>query len=217
MTLDLLLIALIITLEPIPLTAFILILQSKSGVRKGAAFIFGWLGSLAGVVTITVLSTGDPPPGPIRVLRWPASRSRSLIGVVAGSSRPAPTSRMGRPEEAEEAPEVADRHRQHDAVVRHGLGPLTQPWGLVAAGVATIREAKLTTWESYVALSLSAVATGRLLAMEIYAALQARTDPGISGHGPKLDRPPYRPGDHRYFPRYSDLWLVGQSISVLVT
>ena len=41
--LDLVLIGLVITLEPIPLTAFILVLTSKGGVRKGAAFIFGWL------------------------------------------------------------------------------------------------------------------------------------------------------------------------------
>src|ERR1035441_8940904 len=39
--LSLVLIGLAITLEPIPLTAFILVLASKGGVRKGAAFIFG--------------------------------------------------------------------------------------------------------------------------------------------------------------------------------
>ena len=47
MTIDLILIGLAITLEPIPLTAFILVLASKNGTKKGAAFIFGWLVSLA--------------------------------------------------------------------------------------------------------------------------------------------------------------------------
>jgi hypothetical protein len=47
LVLSLVLIGLAITLEPIPLTAFILILASEAGVRKGAAFIFGWLASLA--------------------------------------------------------------------------------------------------------------------------------------------------------------------------
>ena len=46
LVLSLVLIGLAITLEPIPLTAFILILASEGGVRKGAAFIFGWLVSL---------------------------------------------------------------------------------------------------------------------------------------------------------------------------
>jgi hypothetical protein len=30
-----------------------------------------------------------------------------------------------------------------------GLGPLTQPWGLVAAGVSVIVEAKLSSWQSW--------------------------------------------------------------------
>ena len=64
MILDLLLIGLVITLEPIPLTAFLLILLSKNGTRKGAAFIFGWLLSLAIVVAFTVLVTGNKPPQP---------------------------------------------------------------------------------------------------------------------------------------------------------
>ena len=64
MTIDLVLIALAITLEPIPLTAFLLVLMSKGGVRKGAAFIFGWLLSLAAVVALTILFTGNNPPKP---------------------------------------------------------------------------------------------------------------------------------------------------------
>ena len=38
--LNLVLIGLVISLEPIPLTAFILVLASNGGVRKGAAFIW---------------------------------------------------------------------------------------------------------------------------------------------------------------------------------
>ena len=53
------------------------------------------------------------------------------------------------------------------------LGPLTQPWGLIAAGVTVIVEAKLSSWESYLALALFCViATSALLAMEIYAAFR---------------------------------------------
>ena len=51
-----------------------------------------------------------------------------------------------------------------------GLGPLTQPWPLVAAGVTVIVEAKVSSWESYLALALFCViATSAFLAMEIYA------------------------------------------------
>ena len=64
MVLNLLLIGLAITLDPLPLTAFMVILPSKRGLIKGAAFVFGWLVSLAIVVTVTVLATGNNPPKP---------------------------------------------------------------------------------------------------------------------------------------------------------
>lgn len=50
------------------------------------------------------------------------------------------------------------------------LGPLTQPWVLVAAGVTVIVEAKLASWQTYLTLALFCViATSAFLAMEIYA------------------------------------------------
>ena len=50
MVLNLLLIGLAITLDPLPLSAFLVVLPSERGVRKGTAFVFGWLASLARVV-----------------------------------------------------------------------------------------------------------------------------------------------------------------------
>jgi hypothetical protein len=64
MTIDLILIGLAVALDPLPLTAFMVVLPSKRGVLKGAAFAFGWLVSLAIVVTVTVLATGNNPPKP---------------------------------------------------------------------------------------------------------------------------------------------------------
>ena len=64
MVLNLLLIGLAIALDPLPLTAFMVVLPSKRGLGKGAAFVFGWLVSLAIVVTVTVLATGNNPPKP---------------------------------------------------------------------------------------------------------------------------------------------------------
>jgi hypothetical protein len=61
MVLDLVLIGLAIALDPLPLTAFIVILLSRRGLRKGAAFGFGWLVSLAIVVTSSPPGCGSPP------------------------------------------------------------------------------------------------------------------------------------------------------------
>jgi len=59
---NLMLIGLAIALDPLPLTAFLVVLPSQRGTIKGASFVFGWLVSLAIVVTITVLATGNNPP-----------------------------------------------------------------------------------------------------------------------------------------------------------
>ena len=71
---------------------------------------------------------------------------------------------------AEEATEVAGARGQHVPVVRHGPCPTLQPWALIGAGAATVVEAKLSSWESYLALFLFCVlASASYLAMEIYA------------------------------------------------
>ena len=63
-----------------------------------------------------------------------------------------------------------------------GLAPLTQPWGLVAAGVAVITEAKLTSWESYIALFLFClVATAVYIALELYAGFRPEQAPKFLG------------------------------------
>ena len=62
LVLDLILIGIAVALDPLPLTAFLVVLPSQRGVIKGAAFVFGWLVSLAIVVAVTVLATGNNPP-----------------------------------------------------------------------------------------------------------------------------------------------------------
>ena len=55
-------------------------------------------------------------------------------------------------------------------MVRHGPGARGQPWGLIAAGAATVVEAKLSSWESYLALfAFCVIASASYLAMELYA------------------------------------------------
>jgi hypothetical protein len=79
--LSLVLIGLAITLEPILLTAFILVLASKGGVRKGAAFIFGWLLSLVIVIAFTVFITGNKPPQPSTAPSLAALAAKLAIGL----------------------------------------------------------------------------------------------------------------------------------------
>ena len=97
LVLNLLLIGLAISLEPIPLTAFILVLASKNGVRKGAGFIFGWLASLAVVIAVTVLVTGNQPPKSNTAPSLAALAAKILIGVVLVYIAISPWRKMGQP------------------------------------------------------------------------------------------------------------------------
>jgi Sap, sulfolipid-1-addressing protein len=169
--LDLLVIGLAVTLEPIPLTAFILILQSKNGVRKGAAFIFAWLASLAIVVVITVLATGNSPPKPNTAPSIAALAAKIAIGAVLLFVALRQYRKMGRPKKPKKTPKWQAGVDNMTPLYAMGIAPLVQPWGLIAAGVATITGAKLEKWEDYVALFVFClIATGTYLAAEIYAA-----------------------------------------------
>ncbi len=169
MILDLVLIGLAITLEPIPLTAFLLVVASKGGVRKGAAFLFGWLLSLAVVVAVTVLVTGNKPPKPSTAPSLAALAAKILIGVVLVLIAVRQRRRMGKPKPPKKPPKWQTGIDNMSPWYAMGLAPLTQPWGLVAAGVATIVEAKLSSWESYLTLVLFClVASGVYIALELY-------------------------------------------------
>src|SRR5450755_2139080 len=104
LVLSLILIGLVITLEPIPLTAFMLVLMSKGGVRKGAAFIFGWLLSLAAVVALTVLFTGNKPPQPSTAPSLAAIAVKILIGVALVVIAVRRRARMGQPKKPKKTP-----------------------------------------------------------------------------------------------------------------
>jgi threonine/homoserine/homoserine lactone efflux protein len=80
--LNLVLIGLAVALDPLPLTAFLVVLPSSRGARKGAAFVFGWLVSLAIVVTVTVLATGNNPPKPSTAPSLAALAVKIALGAV---------------------------------------------------------------------------------------------------------------------------------------
>ena len=64
MVLDLVIIGLAITLEPITIVAFSLILGAERGLLKGLAFILGWTACLVVVIAVVLLLTGGKPPRP---------------------------------------------------------------------------------------------------------------------------------------------------------
>jgi hypothetical protein len=171
--LDLVLIGVAVALDPLPLSAFLVVLPSKRGVRKGAAFVFGWLASLAIVVTVTVLATGNNPPKPDTAPSLAGLAVKTAIGVILVAIAIRQRRRRGRPKKPKKPPKWQAHVDSMSPWFAVGLAPVLQPWGLIGAGAATVMEAKLSSAQSYLALCLFCVlASASYLAMEIYAAFR---------------------------------------------
>jgi Sap, sulfolipid-1-addressing protein len=170
MVLDLLLIGLAIALDPLPLSAFVVVLPSKRGVRKGAAFLFGWLVSLALVVTVTLLATGDNPPKPNTVPSLASLAVKIAIGTLLVAIAIRQRRRMRRPKKPKKPPKWQEHVDIMSPWFAMGLAPTLQPWTLIAAGAATVMEAKLSNWESFLALiGFCVLGSASYIAMEVYA------------------------------------------------
>lgn len=169
-TLDLIVIGVAIALDPLPLTTFIIVLSSVGGVRKGSAFVFGWLVSMAVVVAVTILATGNNPPKPNTAPSIAALAVRIVIGaglvVIAVRQR----RRMGRPKREKKVPRWQAGVDAMSPWYALALAPVVQPWGLIAAGVATVTQAKVSSAADVLVLILFCVlGTSTYLALEIYA------------------------------------------------
>jgi len=171
--LSLVLIGLAVTLDPLPLTAFIIVLPSKRGVRKGAAFVFGWLVSLAIVVIITVVATGNNPPKPTTAPSLAALAAKIALGAVLVVIAVRHVRARGRPKPPKKPPKWQEHVDSMSPWFAMALAPTLQPWALIAAGAATVVEAKLSSWQSFLALFLYCVlASSSYLFLEIYTALR---------------------------------------------
>ena len=167
--LDLVIIGLAITLEPITLVAFILLLAARSGIWKGLAFILGWLACLVAVVAAVVLATGGNPPRQHTAPSTAVLVIKALLGILLiwiGIRR---RRRRGLPRKPPTWMGWLDRMSPWAAV---GFGAFMQPWSLVAIGAATVVQAKLSTAGDWLALVMFCLlATSSFLVMELYAAL----------------------------------------------
>jgi Sap, sulfolipid-1-addressing protein len=170
MVLNLLLIGLAIALDPLPLSAFVVVLPSKGGVRKGAAFLFAWLVSLAIVVTVTLLATGNNPPKPNTVPSLASLAVKIAIGTLLVVIAIRQRRRMRGPKKPKKPPKWQEHVDNMSPWFAMGLAPALQPWTLIAAGAATVMEAKLSSGESSLALiGFCVLGSASYIAMEIYA------------------------------------------------
>ncbi|MFD8691994.1 GAP family protein [Streptomyces sp. NPDC059651] len=165
MVLDLVVIGLAINLGPLHNSAFILLLSAPGGVRKGLAFILAWLGCLVLVLAVVILLTGGKPPAPRSAPSTVALALKLVLGLAMVTYAERKRRRGSRPRPT---PKWLGRLDSASGWTAAGLGVILQPWGLVAAGAATVVQAHLTSLGSYVALMVFCLlATSGLLVMEL--------------------------------------------------
>ncbi|MFI7413903.1 GAP family protein [Streptomyces sp. NPDC049627] len=168
MVLDLMIIGLAVTVDPLPVTAFVLVLSARRGIWKGLVFILAWLASFVAVLAAVLLTTGGEPPAPKSPPSTASLAARIAIGV--GLLWYA-VHRHRSGHRAKPSGGMMTRFDRISLWTAAGLAPLLQPWGLVGAGAATVVNADLSHSSSYIALvGYCLLATSSLLAMEIYAA-----------------------------------------------
>jgi hypothetical protein len=168
-TLDLIIIGLAIALDPLPLTAYILVLASKGGVRKGATFLLGWLASLAVVVAVTIAATGNQPPAPSTAPSIASLVVKIALGVILLLIALRHRRRMSQPRKPKKPPKWQASIDTMSPWYSMGLAPLLQPWGLIAAGAATLVDAKVSSAGSYLLLIFYCLlATSTYLVLIVY-------------------------------------------------
>jgi hypothetical protein len=173
LVLNLMLIGLTIALDPLPLTPFLIVLPSKRGTVKGAAFVFGWLVSLATVVTVTVLGTGNNPPEPATVPSLASLAIKIALGLVLVRIAVRHIRSRGQPKQPKKPPKWQEHVDGMSPWFAMVLAPTLQPWVLIGAGAATVVEAKVSSWQSFLALLFYCLlASSTYLAMEIYAVVR---------------------------------------------
>jgi hypothetical protein len=215
-TLDLLVIGLAIALDPLPLVPFLAILSSKRGVIKGAAFVFGWLASLAVVLLITLSATGGQPPraGTAPSLASAAIRLAIGVGLVAVGLRQRRRMKVPR----EKSPARWMSHVDHmSPLFAAALAPALQPWGLIAAGAATAVNTHLPSAVSFLTLlAFCLISSGTYLSAEIYSVIRpeesaevlARAEKWIESHTDQVIVGVFL---------VVGLWLIGRSLFFIVS
>jgi hypothetical protein len=166
---DLVLIGLGIALQPFRLSAFILILSTENGNRKGLGFILGWLACLVLVIAVVTLITGDRPVHFRTVSGTVAAIAKLALGVALIVIAAMESRRSGRPRILTAVLARLDTMSPWTAAL---VGAIVQPWTLVAAGAVTATQARPSSVEDYLALaSFCLLATSSFAVLELWSVL----------------------------------------------
>jgi threonine/homoserine/homoserine lactone efflux protein len=214
MTFDLLLIGLAITLEPLPITGYILLVGSQGGTRKGFGFLVGWALCLVVVVVATLVLTGGKP---LKTSSAPSTLAlviRILAGVLLLFLAWRQHKESARPKKV---PSWQSNLNRVSALGAAGISVLLQPWTLVAAGAATVAQADASTPSTIVTLvGFGVLSTLSYLIMQTYAVVQPeQTRARLSAVQQWIDS--HRDAAVIILCVVVGLWLIGKSAYLLTS
>jgi hypothetical protein len=142
--------------------------------------------SLAIVIAITLLVTGNKPPQQNTAPSLAVLAVKIAIGIGLLAIAERQRRRMGRPKKLK-TPKWQSSLDNMSPWFVIGRASLLQPWGLVAAGVATIVEAKLASWASYIAvIHFCLISTSAFLRGDL-CHFPTCTGPGVLGSRAHVD------------------------------
>jgi hypothetical protein len=178
----------------------------------GLAFVLGWLACLVVVVAAVTLTTQGKPPAPNTAPSTAALAVKLALGVTLVLYAWRRWRRIGAPRKPSTLLARLDGMSLWGAA---GLAAFLQPWALVAAGAATITQAKLSGAADYLTLVLFVLlATASFLYLELYATLApGAADVRVQGLRTWLDI--YRDQVVILLSLLLGLWLVGNSLYYL--
>ncbi len=200
---DLVVIGLAITLEPLPLTGFIVVLASRRGSRNGVAYLVGWVLCLVVVVTGTLLVTDGRPPKPATA---PSIAVESIKVAIGAALVAFALYRHRRPRPPSGPPKWLTGVENMGVGGAAGIAVLLQPWVLVAAGASAVAQMAVPSLASILLLVLFCVlATAAPLLMEGYVLLRPQ------------EARARRDGIVVVVAVVVGLWLLGNGISAIVS
>ncbi|MET9408609.1 GAP family protein [Streptomyces sp. NPDC002935] len=209
MVLDLVIIGMVIALDPLPVTGFVLVLSARKGIWMGLVFILTWLATFVGIIAAVLLMTGGEPPAPKSAPSTAVLAAKLAIGVGMIAYAERTRRNIGKRPKSSGFMSRIERISPWSAA---GLALLLQPWGMVAAGAATVVDADLSHAASYAALmAYVLLASSSLLTMELYATFAPR-----SAHVRLAQLRTWLEGHQEQalvsLVLFLGLWLVGKSI-----
>ena len=174
MVFSLVLLGLGTTLQPVPLGAYLLLLTSANGRRKGALFICGWLASYGAVLALVLTLTGGSPPPSHSSTSLLLTVAKLLVGLGLVLFALRRRARWQKAPPPTHPPTWVDRLDRLPLWTAPLTACLVQPWPLIGIGALEVTSADLASWATvWILVGFCLLCSATLLIVQIWSLVDA--------------------------------------------